>query len=203
MVAIHNGKVIFRRFSTSKTPGFGDPKPSFHMSETPSCKDAWSEFDESEAPDTLKGSVWTKYEEVSSIDMHRKSFSSNSTSSDILQQMPGWPLLRAVSKLSQPVHETREMSVVKWVMNLPSRSSPGTPGSNLSLDSTISETFLGKCGSNLENKGESNDSLTGSYELPEAIEILKTNSSGCRWFSYEVLKASTSQYSSGHFLNRT
>lgn len=195
VVAVHNGNVIFKRFSTTKIPSFGDPRPSFNFSETPSFKDAWSEFDESEAPRKLIESDWTKDEEVCSFDMHRKSLSSISTSSDFPQQMPGWPLLRAVSKVGPPSHETREMSVVQWVMNLPSRSSPGTPGSNSSLDSTSSEIFLGRGRSNLGNKSGSNNSLKGSYELPEAIEILKTNSTGCRWFSYEVLKTATSQYS--------
>ncbi|XP_074329980.1 protein kinase STUNTED-like isoform X1 [Apium graveolens] len=196
VVAVHNGKVMFRRFSTSKLPRFGDPRPSFNFSITPSCKDAESEFDESEAPSTLTESDWTKDEQVCSCDMHRKSLSSLSISSDFPQQIAGWPLLRAVSKIRPPVHETREMSVVQWVMNLPSRSSPGTPGSNSSLDSTSSEIFLGRGSSNLANKSESNGSLKEIYELPEAIEILKTNSCGCRWFSYEVLKTSTSQYSS-------
>lgn len=202
VVAVHNGKVIFRRFSTTKMPSFGDPRPSFNFSETPSCKDAESEFDESEAPSKLIESDWTKDDEVCSFDMYRKSLSSLSTASDFPQQIPGWPLLRAVSKVSPPAYETREMSVVQWVMNLPSRSSPGTPGSNSSLDSTSSEIFLGRGRSNLANKSESNGSSKDSYELPEAIEILKTNSSGCRWFSYEVLKTSTSQYSSGHFHNK-
>lgn len=202
VVAVHNGKVIYRRFSTTKMPSFGDPRPSFNFSETPSCKDTRSEFDESEAPSTLIERDWRKDEEACSFDMHRKSLSSLSTSSDIPQQIPGWPLLRAVSKVSPPAHETREMSVVKWVMNLPSRSSPGTPGSNSSLDSTSSEIFLGRGSSNLANKSESTGSSNDSYELPEAIEILKTNSSGCRWFSYEVLKTSTSHYSSGHFHNK-
>lgn len=195
VVAVHNGKVIFRRFSTTKIPSFGDPRPSFNFRVTPSCKDAESELDESEAPSTLIGSDWTKDEQVCSLEMHRKSLSSNSTCSDFQQQMPGWPLLGAVSKVSPPVHETREMSVVQWVMNLPSRSTPGTPGSNSSLYSTSSEIFLGRGSSNLANKSESNGSWKDSYELPEAIEILKTNSSGCRWFSYEVLKTSTCQYS--------
>lgn len=197
VVAIHNGKVIFRRFTTSKIPGNGDPRPNFHLSETPSCKDGGSEFDESETPDRLTDdSGWTKDEEVCSCDMQKESLSSISTSVAFVQQMPGWPLLRAVSKLSPPVHEIREMSVVQWVMNLPSRSLPGTPGSYSSLDSTSSEFFLGKESSNLTNKGENDDTTKGSYELPEAVEVLKTNSSGCRWFSYEVLKTSTSQYSS-------
>uniref|UniRef100_A0A164V5B2 Protein kinase domain-containing protein n=1 Tax=Daucus carota subsp. sativus TaxID=79200 RepID=A0A164V5B2_DAUCS len=196
VVAIHNGKIIFRRFSTSKRTGFGDPRPSFGSSGTPSCKDSGFGFDESETPDTIK-SGWTKDEQLCSFDMHEKSTSSVSVSSDSLQQLPGWPLLRAVSKVSPPIHETREMSVVQWVMNLPSRSSPGTPGSSSSLDSTSSEIFLGKQSNNSANKDQTDVTSKGIYELPEAIEILKTNSSGCKWLSYEVLETSTSQYSSG------
>lgn len=222
VLAIHNGKIVFRRCSTSNLPGCGtDPRPSIYLSGTPSFKlsgtptfkDGQSEFGDSEMSEIGRNShegiqsfedgrredsAYRKDEELGSFERRKKSLSAVSTSVDLVQQRPGWPLLRAASTTSTPVQEARKMSVVSWVMSLPNRSSPGTPGSNSSVDSIKMEYFLGRESSNLSNKGDSDDNSKGSCELPEALELLKTHSSGCRWFSYEVLKASTSHFSSGY-----
>lgn len=149
-----------------------------------SCEDGWRD---------------SKFEDLGSFERHRKSLSALSTSTDLVQQRPGWPLLRAASIASPPIHEARKMSVVSWVMSLPNRScSPGTPGSSSSLDSIKMEFFLGRDSSNLGNSGDYDDSSKGSCEIPEALELLKTNSSGIKWFSYDVLKNSTRHFSSGY-----
>lgn len=204
VLAIHNGKIVFKRFSTSKLAVCGDPKPSIYLNGTPYFSDGQSEFGDSEISEIgrnshqmiesfedklIADSSYTKDVELCDFERHKKSLSAESSFVNLVQQAPGWPLLRAASTVSPPVHEAREMSVVSWVMSLPNRSSPGTPGSNSSLDSINKENFL-------ENKGDSDDISKGSFELPEALELLKTNSSGCRWFSHEVLKTSTSKFSS-------
>lgn len=209
MLAIHNGKIVFKRFSTSKLAGCGDPKPSIYLNGTPYFSDGQSEFGDSEILEIgryshqmiqsfedklIEDSRYTKDIELCDFERRKKSLSAESSFANLVQQRPGWPLLRAASTVSPPVHEAREVSVVSWVMSLPNRSSPGTPGSNSSLDSINTENFL-------ENKGDGDDISKGSFELPEALELLKTNSSGCRWFSHIVLKTSTSKFSSGHFSN--
>lgn len=84
------------------------------------------------------------------------------------------------------------MSVVQWVMSLPDRSPPETPQCP---DKT--ESPLGSGIGQFTNKINQNRSSSW-VELPKELELLlKTNSSDCRWFSHEVLKASTSQFSSG------
>ncbi|WOG84169.1 hypothetical protein DCAR_0103350 [Daucus carota subsp. sativus] len=196
VLAFHKGKVVFRRSATDDSPNgqseFGDSELSEIGRNSHegilSCEDGWRE---------------SKYEDLGSFERHRKSLSALSTSSDFVQQRPGWPLLQAASISSPPIHEARKMSVVSWVMSLPNRSSsPGTPGSNSSLDSVKTEFFLGRESSNLGNSGDYDDSSKGSCEIPEALELLKTNSSSSKWFSYDVLKSSTCQFSSGHIIGK-
>ncbi|KAL8109758.1 hypothetical protein AgCh_025743 [Apium graveolens] len=215
VLAFHNGKVVYRRSATSNLPGFlRDPKPSIHFNKTPASRDGQSEYGDSELSELGRNSHegisscedgWrdSKHEDLGSFEGHRKSLSALSTSSDLVQQRPGWPLLRAASIASPPIHEARKMSVVSWVMSLPNRScSPRTPGSASSLDSIKMEFFLGRDSSNLGNSGDYDDSSKGSCEIPEALELLKTNSSGTKWFSYDVLKNSTCQFSSGYIIGR-
>lgn len=142
VLAFHNGKVVFKRSATSDSSGLlRDPKPSIYLSKTPTSRDGQSEFGDSELSEIGRNSQegisscedgWreSKYEELGSFERHRKSLSAFSTSTDLVQQRPGWPLLRTASVASPPIHEARKMSVVSWVMSLPNRSSsPGTPGS--------------------------------------------------------------------------
>lgn len=211
VLAFHNGKVVFKRSATSDSSGLlRDPKPSIYLSKTPTSRDGQSEFGDSELSEIGRNSQegisscedgWreSKYEELGSFERHRKSLSAFSTSTDLVQQRPGWPLLRTASVASPPIHEARKMSVVSWVMSLPNRSSsPGTPGSNSSLDSIKMEFLLGRESSTLGNSGDYDDSSKGSCEIPEALELLKTNASSSKWFSYDVLKNSTRQFSSGY-----
>ncbi|XP_040968352.1 pto-interacting protein 1 isoform X3 [Gossypium hirsutum] len=107
---------------------------------------------------------------------------------------PGWPLLLRASSATPQAKHARSMSVVKWVMNLPSRSlhdhSP--------RGSTIKEIELNQLGD--DNDGnETNSSM--QYELQKCLEVLlNTNSSDCRWFCYGILKAATDQFSTAENL---
>lgn len=85
---------------------------------------------------------------------------------EIIDQKPGWPLLRTTS-LATPIvqHHTRKISVVNWVMSLPERF-PHHP--NLSSQPSFCDKQL--------------------------KDILKEIN---KWFSYDVLKKGTSDFSSG------
>lgn len=89
---------------------------------------------------------------------------------EVVDQKPGWPLLRTTT-LAPPVvqHQTRKISVVNWVMSLPERF-PHHP------NHTSQPSF---CDSQLK-------------------DILKEIN---RWFSYDVLKTATSDFSSGTILH--
>lgn len=110
---------------------------------------------------------------------------------------PGWPLLRVSSAtVQQTKHGARSMSVVKWIMNLPSRSPHHTPPIPCS---TIKENLLEIELSGSEDEiYERTSSSPMQYQLEKSLEILmKTYPSDCQWFSYKVLKAATAQFSSG------
>ena len=82
----------------------------------------------------------------------------------------------------------RKISVVQWVMSLPDRYPPEIPNFPDKTESEIGD-FM--------NKSKRNRS-SSCLELPKELElILRTNSFDCSWFRHEVLKAATSQFSSG------
>nr|VDC59142.1 unnamed protein product [Brassica rapa] len=87
---------------------------------------------------------------------------------EVMDQKPGWPLLRTTT-LATPVvqHQTRKVSVVNWVMSLPERFP------NL----TSQQSF---CDSQLK-------------------DILKETN---KWFSYDVLKTATSDFSSENLIGK-
>ncbi|KAF3564123.1 hypothetical protein DY000_02011960 [Brassica cretica] len=87
---------------------------------------------------------------------------------EVMDQKPGWPLLRTTT-LATPVvqHQTRKVSVVNWVMSLPERFP------NL----TSQQSF---CDSQLK-------------------DILKEIN---KWFSYDVLKTATSDFSSENLIGK-
>ncbi|KAL0694261.1 hypothetical protein Bca4012_061441 [Brassica carinata] len=90
---------------------------------------------------------------------------------EVMDQKPGWPLLRTTS-LATPVvqHQTRKVSVVNWVMSLPERF-PHHPNLN------SQQSF---CDSQLK-------------------DILKEIN---KWFSYDVLKTATSDFSSENLIGK-
>jgi serine/threonine protein kinase len=96
-------------------------------------------------------------------------------------ERPGWPLLGKTNLMSslKPDLEARKMTVVQWVMKLPDRSFTDTPRSI----STISSH---------------NDYIE---DVKEQLDlILRTSSSGCKWFSYDFLDSCTSQFSSENLI---
>ncbi|XP_073313676.1 protein kinase STUNTED-like [Primulina huaijiensis] len=175
VMAIHNGKIVFSRCSTSHLEGLSDdPKPSFYFKKR--ChkfKDYLSEFEESEISETSRLSCDGRENDVldSVSRLRRSSLSLISLPvEDFTKQRPGWPLLQTASSVTQPALEAREMSVVQWVMNLPHRSL---------------------------------DRLAHHLELPEDLElILNENSSCCQVFSHDFIKKSTSGFSLGNLIGK-
>lgn len=110
---------------------------------------------------------------------------------DFTKQRPGWPLLQTTSSETQFAVESRKMSVVQWVMTLPRR-----PLSEVSSESGSPLSF--KTDDSLEGERMKEASL---LELPKDLElILMRNPVGCRVFSLDFLKLSTSDFSSGKTL---
>ncbi|MBA0862457.1 hypothetical protein Goshw_008829 [Gossypium schwendimanii] len=104
---------------------------------------------------------------------------------------PGWPLLLRGCSETPPTKLARNMSVVQWVMNLPSRSPHHTPRCSTNKEIELS--------GNGGNDNSSNSSM--QYELQKCLDIpLRRNSSFCQWFGYEVLKAATAEFSSENLI---
>ncbi|KAK1321088.1 putative proline-rich receptor-like protein kinase PERK11 [Acorus calamus] len=104
---------------------------------------------------------------------------------------PGWPLLRrSISDIPKTSgdKDARKMSVVQWVMNLPSRSSPSTPQSWTDLNNSQKlfeqEPFP-------------------SIEVHNDLEtLLKSNASSIRRFSHKELQSSTNQFSQDNMIGK-
>ncbi|XP_076958506.1 protein kinase STUNTED-like [Bidens hawaiensis] len=204
VLALHNGKVVFKRFSNGKpSVSMTDPKPSFYLIGNTHLKDTQSEFCESEASDmgrqSVEGAQSLKNGDLGSFELRKKALTSVSVVlEDFAHQRPGWPLLRANSVLTPSAREARKMSVVKWVMNLPNRSAPGTPRTTSSSSNEVSPKSMGsdsrsECSIFTNTSNESNS--TKSHELPEILNLLlKTKSSRCQWIGFDLLKASTSNF---------
>lgn len=186
-----------------------DPRPSFYLIGNSNLKDTQSEFCYSEASEMGRHSSEEikslKDEELDPFELRKKALSSVSVViEDFAHQRPGWPLLRANTVLTPSAMEARKMSVVKWVMNLPNRSTPGTPrtpssNSEISPKSMASDS---RSESSLftNTSNESGTPIDKSHELPEILNLLlKTNPSRCQWFGFDLLRASTSNFSSGNF----
>ncbi|KAA3462826.1 Receptor-like cytosolic serine/threonine-protein kinase RBK1 [Gossypium australe] len=104
---------------------------------------------------------------------------------------PGWPLLLRGCSQTPPAKLARNMSVVQWVMNLPSRSPHHTPRCSTNKEIELS--------GNGGNDNSSNSSM--QYELQKCLDIpLRRNSSFFQWFGYEVLKAATAEFSSENLI---
>lgn len=135
--------------------------------------------------------------EFFSLVHEQKSVFSRSTSllsgGEATEQKLGWPLLRkSHSLIPSQSPRKRNLSVVQWVMSLPDRSPQLSPHC-----STITESPLEREIGDIENVSVRSN-LSSSGEVPDGLEnLLKTNSSGCKWFSLEILKTSTSHFSSG------
>lgn len=166
----------------------GDPRPSFVLSRNPILTDTQSECGDSETSETARHSLDSFNPLRNPKALSTSSFSFHSE--DFGEHRPGWPLLSIVSP---PAEEASKMSVVKWVMRLPSRSPPQSP---LSKEGGFSPMTPIETESPFSPQS---NSTTDTSELLENLEkLFLKNSSGCKWFSYDVMKASTSDFSSGY-----
>ncbi|XP_015893356.3 protein kinase STUNTED isoform X1 [Ziziphus jujuba] len=214
VVAIHNGRIVYRRFTSNQLSGvLGDPRPSLSPRQNP------SEFGDSEAetetvksnPETTPTSQDSSSSGHGSEDLRNEFFSlvheqkrgiSRSTSlvsggETTSEQRLGWPLLRKANSLLPPSQNARKMSVVQWVMSLPDRSPHQSPHC-----STIKESPVEREIDDIDDDSIKSN-LSNLCEVPEGFEhLLKTNSSSCKWFSLEVLKTSTSHFSSENLIGK-
>lgn len=229
---IHNGKVIFQRLSNDHATGLQeDPRPSFYKLEKPGGNQ--SEFGDSEVSEMDSNSPKlncqnsesesTDYnEEVVEVENKCTSVVSNkgaplravsiSNTENIMEQKPGWPLLRRSSLPTQKALDSRKMSVVQWVMNFPDRSPPDTPQSRSSStnslgdsSSTKSESPLGRENDNSSNgvfSRKSSNSLWSELLDQEPGLPFELNFLDFTWFSYEVLRHGTSNFSSENLIGK-
>ncbi|KAF2302068.1 hypothetical protein GH714_032276 [Hevea brasiliensis] len=204
VLAIHNGKILFGRCNHNQLTGLsGDPRPSLNLLESPLPDEVRSEFGDSEV-DTVTSSIEVltrcgsedSKDEVPSLPHELKKRPTAHYTGDILDQRPGWPLLRRASSASPENLQARELSVVQWAMSLPIRWPHKNP-----LGSRIDRSPEGQTSDFLE---ESNRiSSYGSGEVHYSLEILlKTKFSGCKWFNHEVLKTATSNFYSGNLIGK-
>ncbi|XP_076894861.1 protein kinase STUNTED-like [Bidens hawaiensis] len=212
VMAIHDGKVVFKRFSNGLLSGsMRDPRPSFYIIKSSQLKDTQSEFCESEASEMGRdSSEWARNSKVDEdqgpFDSRKKALSSVSVAlEDFAHQRPGWPLLRANTMLTPSALEARKMTVVKWVMNLPNRAAaPGTPPdrTHSSSSSEISpKSSRSECSMFTDTSNESNTPKRD--ELHEILNhLVKANSSRCKWIGFDVLKASTSGFASDNLIGK-
>ncbi|KAG8644059.1 proline-rich receptor-like protein kinase PERK13 isoform X2 [Manihot esculenta] len=204
VLAIHNGKIMFGRCNNNQLPGFaGDPKPSLNFLESPLPDDVRSEFGDSEV-DTVTSSfeVLTRCgsedlrDEIPCLPHELKKRPTARFTGDVLDQRPGWPLLRRASSVNPETLQARELSVVQWAMSLPMRSGHRNP-----LGSSIEKSSEWERSDFLEESHRI--SSYGSGELHYSLEILlKTNFSNCKWFNYEDLKAATSNFFAGNLIGK-
>ncbi|KAE8708488.1 Kinase protein with adenine nucleotide alpha hydrolases-like domain, putative isoform 4 [Hibiscus syriacus] len=112
---------------------------------------------------------------------------------DSMDYKPGWPLLLRGSSTTPQAKLARNISVVQWVMNLPSRSLHHSPQS-----STNNE---------IEWSGNGNNNDTSNFSMPCELQKhletpLRRNASDFQWFSYEVLKSATAQFSLANLIGK-
>ncbi|KAE8698738.1 Kinase protein with adenine nucleotide alpha hydrolases-like domain, putative isoform 4 [Hibiscus syriacus] len=213
VLAINNGKFVFERSNNSESPGLkGDPRPSLCLSDNLGVRECQSEYGDSEV-----GSEIFSFERIrSSKDGSRASSEDSKIETlnvihedkritirsiplfaiDNLDYKPGWPLLLRASEATPQAKHARSLSVVKWVMNLPSRS----PHDHTPRCSKIKKIDQSETEDDNDGTG-TNSSM--QYELQKCLDILlKTNSSDCRWYNYGILKDATDQFSTENLIGK-
>ncbi|GMH02959.1 hypothetical protein Nepgr_004798 [Nepenthes gracilis] len=223
VLTIHNGKIVRRSSSNDQIPGLGgDPRPSYHkfVKQSSAICENCSEFCDSEASDIDThgpqlaqgseegtrggfGAVESMEDDSSPIPINKQAHSGAASLylDNMLEQRPGWPLLRKTSLPTQCALAARKMSVVQWVMSLPNRSLPESPQGSGDSSSNKSESPIGREFS--DDVHSRRNSLSIWSELPEEMALpFEMNSLDFTWFSYEVLKSSTSQFSSENLIGK-
>ncbi|XP_028787468.1 probable receptor-like protein kinase At5g18500 [Neltuma alba] len=205
VVAIHDGRIVFRRCTNLKLPGLiQDPRPSLTSMDD---KEFLSEYGDSEVA-TVKSLFYEEtredvpeFKEVfGGVKGSKKGYSRAISLfvGDPCEQKLGWPLLRRVNSEISETPLSRNLSVVQWVMNLPDRS-PKKSSCFSSTEESLSERGI----SDVEDDRQKNSSRSLSFELPKDLEaILDVNSFDCKWFNIEDLKSWTSQFSSGNLIGK-
>ncbi|XP_054788061.1 protein kinase STUNTED isoform X2 [Prosopis cineraria] len=204
VVAIQDGRIVFRRCTNLKLPGLiQDPRPSLTSMDD---KEFLSEFEDPEVG-TVKSTSEETREDVPELKevfdgvKGGKKVCSRAISlfaGDPCEQKLGWPLLRRVNSEISETPLARNLSVVQWVMNLPDRS-PKKSSCFSSTEESLSERGI----SYIDDDRQKNSSCSSSFELPKEWEgILDVNSFDCKWFNFEDLKSWTSQFSSGNLIGK-
>lgn len=220
VLAIHNGKVVYTSLWSNHLSGKkGDPRPSLSRNKNPTSTDNQSEYGDSETSEVANARYSHELIQSSkdgSGDVSSDSRSGNLSAAlrqtklssslsfpveDFGEQRPGWPLLRTGTLATPPTKEARKISVVRWVMSLPDRSPPETPQSGASSFASVETDVL--LSRESINSMDKNDTSSAHGELLDKLDkILKTNSSSCKWFSFDVIKTSTTQFSSDKLIGQ-
>ncbi|XP_021753068.1 probable receptor-like protein kinase At5g18500 isoform X2 [Chenopodium quinoa] len=229
---VHNGKVLFQRLSNDDHIIQGlqeDPRPSFHKARKSNGNQSEfgdsevSEVDsnssklncqnsESESTTDISCEELAEVETPKNVCIDSKKIPQRTVSfnkEDVTEQKPGWPLLRRSSLPTQKALDSRKMSVVQWVMNFPDRSPPDTPqscgSSNVDSCSTKSESPLGRENDNASNgafSSKSSQSLWSEFLDQEPGLPFELNFLEFTWFSYEVLRHATSNFSAENLIGK-
>ncbi|KAJ0254408.1 Protein kinase domain-containing protein [Hirschfeldia incana] len=189
VLAIYRGDIIFRRSNHSQ-PLLAQnlsSRPSSELSDGLSVKELKLKSEES----------MVKNRELQRTRQEKRRVSGRSLSLpavEVVDQKPGWPLLRTTT-LAPPVvqHQTRKISVVNWVMSLPERfphhtSQPSFCDSQLkdilkeinrwfSYD-VLKTATSGFSSENLIGKGGCNEVYKGVLDDGKAVAVKILKSSG-------------------------
>ncbi|CAE5985129.1 unnamed protein product [Arabidopsis arenosa] len=167
VLAIHRGSIVFRRSNQYQLPLAQkmSSRPGSELSDGFIDKESELKSEES----TVKSKELAKTTGQEKRKISGRSLSLPSV--EVVDQTPGWPLLRTTTLATSMVqHQTRKISVVNWVMSLPERF-PHHP------NMTSPTSFCDK----------------------QLKDILKEIN---RWFSYDVLKIATSDFSSENLIGK-
>ncbi|XP_030523259.2 protein kinase STUNTED isoform X1 [Rhodamnia argentea] len=211
VLAIHNGKIVFRKCTNIRLPGLrGDPRPSFCQTGRADAQETSSEFGDSEVESEISTmemiqsfrEEWRSgYKDVKNGVAHENriilSRSASELSGSRLEQRPGWPLLRRATSDSPRTLNGRSVSVVQWVMSLPDRSMYLN-----SLHPDTRESPPQKYPTETVDISHKSSSPAASKLLKQMELLLRTKSSDCELFDYDALRDSTSQFSSEHLIGK-
>ncbi|XP_050366032.1 protein kinase STUNTED-like isoform X2 [Argentina anserina] len=196
VVAINKGKIVYRRCTSDEQSDEPRPSMSHSYNFLPREKCQSESVDSEAETETVKtlsdkdqnsqGSPMCGIEELKKENKRAQNRSDSSLSiGESAEKCLGWPLCRA-SSVSTQIPGTRNMSVVQWAMTLPDRSPQQSPKCSI-----IRET---SCEGDIK-------SASALDELPNVLRsLLRTNR--CSWFSHEVLKAATSNFSSENLIGK-
>ena len=218
VTSVNNGKVVFNREGSPGKNGNSDPQAppncllfASQVMEKPICavcapmaRNSGDQFceqscgDNSDGEEEERGDSSLALVPVKSVEPAPSSLSVLIT--ELPEVRPGWPLLRRVATMpdQKPPERTlvRQISVVQWAMQLPSR--------NISCDFDHDENQY-QPPSNLDSEtgaivlvGGMETTESESHSLPPELEGLHEKyASTCRLFEHRELVASTSGFLPG------